>query len=246
MIAEPASALLRAASVAGLQGHERRTLPGAVAVGLHLLEFDQAQFDVVAFGQLQLAMPDNIARSVKRRQAEFLFGRLAARLALAEHGQADWQVAIGPNRAPAWPGGFIGSITHSGQHAAAVALPCGNLRGIGIDIETTVAPDARASIEQLVLLPGEQALLHEMRSCPYPLLLAVVFSAKESFFKAVSAAAGGYFGFEVMRITGIDVAAGRIFFTLEQTVCPAWRQGSSGEIGLALLDRDLVLTHFRW
>jgi enterobactin synthetase component D len=229
--------------VPGLQRHERRTIPEGA---LHLLAFDQAQFDVRTFAQLQLAMPDNIARSVRRRQAEFLFGRLAARLALAEHGQAGCHVAVGPNRAPVWPAGFIGSITHSGQHAAAVAFPCGSLHGIGIDIETAVAPDACAGVEQVVLLPSEQALLRKMRDYPYPLLLAAVFSAKESFYKAVSAAAGGFFGFEVMRITEIDVAAGRILFTLEQTVCPEWQQGKGGEVGLAVLDSDLILTHFRW
>lgn len=242
MIAEQVSA----PATAALQSHQRLTLAGAVPVGLHLLEFDETRFDVDAFGQLRLAMPGNIARSVRRRQAEFLFGRLAARLALAEHLQADWQVGVGPNRAPVWPDGFIGSISHAGRHAAAVALPCANLRGIGIDIEGAVAPDARTSIEQLVLLPAEQALLHTMDARSYPLLLAAVFSAKESFFKAVSAAAGGYFGFEVMRINEIDVAAGRIGFTLDQPVCAAWPMGSRGEVGLVRLAEELVLTHFRW
>lgn len=242
MIAEQVGA----PATAGLQSHQRLTLPGTVPVGLHLLEFDEGRFDAGAFGQLRLAMPDNIVRSVRRRQAEFLFGRLAARLALAEHGRGDWQVAVGPNRAPVWPADFIGSISHAGRHAAAVALPCATLRGIGVDIESAVAPEARAGIEQLVLLRAEQALLHSMDARSYPLLLAAVFSAKESFFKAVSAAAGGYFGFEVMRITEVDVAAGRISFTLDQPVCAEWRAGSGGEVGLVRLAEDLVLTHFHW
>ena len=244
---DPTSApALAFAQAAGLTDHQRRTIPGDVPVGMHLLKFNEAQFDASAFSQLRLALPANIAGSVRQRQAEFLFGRLAARLALAEHGRAGWQVAVAHTRAPVGPAGFIGSITHCRQHAAAVALPQAALRGIGIDIETLIPPQHRAGVERLVLRPSEHILLQQTSDVSHALLLTAAFSAKESFYKAVSAAAGGYFGFEVMRITAIDIAAGRIAFSLDQNVCPEWPRGRSGEIDLLRLEDDVVLTLFRW
>lgn len=233
-------------SVPGLLVQECVTFPGAVAVDVHLLEFARDAAVPEAFDLLGMHMPASIARSVKTRQREFLFGRLAARAALSRFGHGNDTIGIGPGREPLWPPGFIGSITHSGQHAAACAIPCANAYGVGVDMEAAIGPEARQAVENLVLLPAERERLHRTRMLPYGLLLAIAFSAKESFYKAVSAAAGGYFGFETIRIDEIDTVSGRIAFTVERTVSPAWPQGRESVINFLLLEDDRVLTHFLW
>jgi 4'-phosphopantetheinyl transferase EntD len=228
-----------------LRHYRRLAIPDKTSLDLHVLQFEEALFDARAFHDFRITMPDQIARSVRRRQAEFLFGRLGARLALAQHGSADIEVAVGPRGEPVWPSGFIGSITHSGKHAAAMVLPKRSFRGIGIDIEQTVNPDAEDAVEQLVLLPDERELLRGL-PCRYQLLLALVFSAKESFYKAVNAVAGGYFGFELMRVMAIDLECGRIAFSVMGNVCADWPKGSQGELGFLELEEGVILTHFLW
>lgn len=110
---------------------------------LYALAFDAARFQPQAFAAAAIACPDSIARSVRKRQAEFLFGRLAARLALgAALGpvQAQAEIAIGTAREPCWPAGSLGSISHGDGCAAAVALAAGQHQGIGIDLERLLAP----------------------------------------------------------------------------------------------------------
>jgi 4'-phosphopantetheinyl transferase EntD len=241
-----AAGLFLPGSIPGLLVQEHITVPGIMPVDVHILEFDQGVAVPDAFGQVGMHMPASIARSVKTRQREFLFGRLAARAALSRFGYGESPVNIGPGREPLWPPGFIGSITHCGRHAAACAIPYAHVHGLGVDMEATIGPEAREAVEKLVLLPAERECLQRVRTLPYELVLALAFSAKESFYKAVSAAAGGYFGFETIRIDDIDAASGRIAFTLERTISPAWQQGCESVINFLLLDDDRVLTHFLW
>jgi 4'-phosphopantetheinyl transferase EntD len=245
-LAPGAVALLPSGSPRGLLAHECITVPGNASVDVHMLNFDRIDAVPDAFNQVGLHMPASIARSVKSRQREFLFGRIAARAALSRFGHGNFPVMVGPNREPLWPPGFIGSITHCAQHAAACALPCVDLHGIGIDLEAAIALETREAVEKLVLLPAERERLRAIRTLPPGLLLAAAFSAKESFYKAVSAAAEEYVDFGALRIDDIDASNGRIVFTLEQTICPAWKRGSRDEINLLLLDDDRVLTCFLW
>jgi enterobactin synthetase component D len=241
-----AAALFSPGSIPGLLDQKRLSVPGVLPVDIHLLEFDRLVAVPEAFSQVGIHIPASIARSVKTRQREFLFGRLSARAALSGFGYEEYPVNIGLGREPLWPPGFIGSITHCGQHAAACAIPCANANGMGVDMEASIGPEAREAVEKLVLLPAEREHLHRIRTLPYGLLLATAFSAKESFYKAASAAAGGYFGFETIRIDDIDAASGRIAFTVERTISSAWQQGCEGVINFFLLEDDRVLTHFLW
>lgn len=230
--------------IKGLLGYRR--IPFHAGHYAHLLEFDAGQFSADAYVEAGIDRPASVARAVARRQAEFLFGRLGARLALEEYGIPRAHVGIGPLREPVWPQGFIGSISHTRSDAVVAVLPRAGLQGIGLDIETAIAPDTRRDIERSVLNASERALLGSSTGLPYELLLALAFSAKESFYKAVSRDAGGFFGFEAMQIDRIDVLAGELHFTLSQSVSPAWQRGASGAVRFARLKEETMMTSFCW
>lgn len=232
--------------LAGSLGYRCVPLPSAGSHAAHLFEFDPARFCNQAYALAGLEMPAQIARSVQRRQSEFFFGRLGARRALDEYGAGSTHIAIGPQREPLWPSGFIGSITHSTRHAAAVVLPRGRWHGVGIDLETAVAPAAQRDVETVALCAREQQLLRSLNRQDYASVLALAFGAKESFYKAVCAAAGGFFGFEAIELDEWDFAAGRIRFTLTESVCDAWPRGSVGHVNFVELGGGLVLTSFLW
>ncbi|UMR29387.1 4'-phosphopantetheinyl transferase superfamily protein [Massilia sp. MB5] len=213
---------------------------------VHLLRYDVTAFDSSAFAGAGIAMPATIQRSVQKRKAEFFFGRLAAALAIKEYGHAAVEVTIGAMREPVFPPALAGTITHTGTVAAAVVLPTYCCQGLGIDIEQPIAPNSIDSVEQMVLGPSERILLAGLAQLPYPTALALVFSAKESFYKAVARAAGRIFDFSALRLETIDLSAQRLRFVTQETLCADWPIGSRCEIGFSLLAGGEVLTAFSW
>ena len=87
-----------------------------------------------------------------------------------------------PQREPLWPDGISGSITHSGTEAMAVVAPYPAL--IGIDSEAILAEnEAREIKDGIIDVREERVLSHS--GYPFALALTLVFSAKESLFKAL-------------------------------------------------------------
>lgn len=126
------------------------------------------------------------------RRREFLATRHLARSALGELGHPDAVVRIGPHRAPVWPAGIVGSITHCAGYRAVALARADDLRSLGIDAEPAVPLDD--GVAEQVLLPAEAARLRD------PLESTVVFSAKESVYKAWHPLTGGWLGFEDVEV----------------------------------------------
>ena len=157
-------------------------LPGTVFLSTR---FDPALLEAQDFQRCAVPPPASIQRSVAKRQAEFLAGRLCARAALQQLDHLDFIPAIGEDRAPVWPGEISGSITHSTGHAAAIVGHKAQWRGLGMDLENVL------SLERAERLAGEILTADEMqRMALIPreqiaLLVTLTFSVKESLFKAL-------------------------------------------------------------
>ena len=225
-------------------GWKRPSVPPAV-----LIAYDVEAFDVEAFERLGVAMPEHIGRSVRKRQAEFLMGRLAAREAMG----GAVTIGIGDMRQPIWPHGMVGSITHAGRYAAAVvaeaprAVASDGIHGIGIDIERRIAPETRESVEATVVTAAEQSFLRTMDAeLPYDMLLTLAFSAKESFFKGSFASVGAYFDFDAVELVALNTSAGMLELVLTRSLAPALPQGGRYTLRTQCLDADTVLTSFVW
>jgi len=223
------------------------TLDDAIAgcaAQVHLLSFDVATFDTDLFRTLAIPCPPAIARSVRKRQAEFLHGRLAARAALRAAGATSTTVDSGSSREPRWPAGFIGSITHCRELAAAVALPRASWLGVGIDIEAVVAPDMRAALVPAVLTRAEFDYLTTLESATLSIeaLMTIVFSAKESLFKAGFASVGRYFDFAAARVVRVDVESGELVLELTENLAARMTAGLAFRSRFRMLREDLVLT----
>jgi enterobactin synthetase component D len=233
-------------SIPGLRTYDKLDwIVGGQAIVLHVLRFDAAAYRQEAFQQASIELPATISRSVRKRQAEYFFGRLAARHALAALDAHSFDIPTEANRAPKWPHGFIGSISHTDFDAAAVVLRSGYWHGIGIDIELPVADAHIDGLEEIVLCQDERDLLKSL-PLSYCTALALAFSAKESFYKAVSSAAGRFIGFEAMSIDGVDLFTGQVQFTLTETVCAGWPQGQRGHIDFRMSSGGEILTCFLW
>src|SRR5699024_1469353 len=78
---------------------------------------------------------DQITQAVAKRRSEYAGARACARAAMAKLGIDPAPLPKGPDGGPQWPGGVVGSLTHTeGYRAAAVAFSLG-VRSVGVDAE---------------------------------------------------------------------------------------------------------------
>ena len=210
------------ASVARVLPHDERSLP------YFLARFRMELFAPELFERHGIDFPPHIRNSVVKRQAEFIAGRLCARSILDAYGQGEHVVAVGTHREPRWPTGFLGSITHSGLYAAAIACPAPGIAGVGIDIETIIKPEARQAMMDMVVNAAEAEYLRRRAGAVgFDCLLTLVFSAKESFFKAAFPQVNAYFDFDAVEVFEIDLARQVVRFRCTQSLCPGLRQGQA-------------------
>jgi 4'-phosphopantetheinyl transferase EntD len=144
-----------------------------------------------------------IAGAGPRRRQEFLCGRVSAHVALAALGRDEGPVPVGDRRQPLWPDGVVGSISHAGGWAGAVVAAADDATALGFDIEV-LEPPLDTDVDRLVRTPAELA-----QSAPgdHP-LAKVVFSVKETVFKALFPSTGVRLAFDDVEVR-VDLPAGR-------------------------------------
>lgn len=143
-----------------------------------------------------------VSGAVPSRIAEFVAGRQAARRAMAALGYASAPISAGRDRAPVWPEGLSGSISHA-EGIAAAAVRAG--APLGLDLEA----DAELEVDlwPLICNPAElEALPIAYRG----LAVRQAFAAKEAVYKAQYPLTGQLIGFDAVSITfrGADFIAG--------------------------------------
>jgi 4'-phosphopantetheinyl transferase EntD len=145
-----------------------------------------------------------VARAVEGRRREFVTARRCAREALGKLGYPAGPIGQGPKREPRWPAGVAGAITHCTGYRAAAVAPLSVLASVGIDAEPNgPLPDG---VEEAVAEPGEREMLAALQGAhPATHWGRLLFSAKESVYKAWYPIERRWLGFEDARLT-IDPA----------------------------------------
>lgn len=140
--------------------------------------------------------PDTPPGAITRRAREFAAGRRAARQAAGRVGLALDRLPMGADRAPVWPDGMTGSISHSDRLCLAIVGPSSG-GTIGLDLE----PDALLDpgLWDTILRPAEIAALPEGEEAGSAAL--AVFAAKEAAYKAQYPLTKRLFGFHDLEVT---------------------------------------------
>ena len=137
--------------------------------------------------------------SVSRKE-HYRSGRICAGEVLSKLGTLGQPVLRDPQtREPLWPEGISGAITHSGKWAAAAAGKTSDVLGIGIDLED-LERQVDSRISRHVCIPEEQKWLQECGEDCLEQNLKIIFSAKESIFKAFFPYTRTYLHFHDARI----------------------------------------------
>ena len=137
--------------------------------------------------------------SVSRKE-HYRSGRICAGEVLSKLGTLGQPVLRDPQtREPLWPEGISGAITHCGKWAAAAAGKTSDVSGIGIDLED-LERQVDSRISRHVCIPEEQKWLQECGEDFLEQNLKIIFSAKESIFKAFFPYTRTYLHFHDARI----------------------------------------------
>lgn len=178
---------------AALADAARRLLPATVAVGW---ADPQESHPLLAGETLPGAVP--------QRMREFAAGRHAARMALHRIGAGLSALPMADDRAPVWPAGITGSITHTRSACLAAVVRLGLFTGVGLDLEED-SPLERDLWDD-VLVPDEQLWLARQPQATRGDLAKLMFSAKEAAYKAQYAQSRTLFGFDTLALT-LDAAS---------------------------------------
>jgi 4'-phosphopantetheinyl transferase EntD len=132
-------------------------------------------------------------------------------MAMVQLGYTPCAIPQGADRAPVWPLGLVGSITHSTDFCAAVVARTDDFRTVGIDAEPIDA--IPAELAQEILRPEEvDEVDSDMRpdGADWP---TVYFCIKEAAYKAFYPMYHCIIGFQEMRVR-VDWEAGRFLAEL--------------------------------
>ncbi len=152
------------------------------------------------FAAYGLRVPERLSQAIAKRKIEFLAGRLCALEAIKKLGftiKTTDMLRSSEDRQPIWPNGVTGSITHSSGLAAAMVVPSQKDLHIGLDVEALMSEASDALIKQ-ICLPHEWT--QRNIRLPAPLSLTLIFSLKESLYKALYPQVKKFFGFDYAKV----------------------------------------------
>lgn len=158
------------------------------------------------------AEEEALGNAVEKRRREFVTARACAREALSRLGLPAQPIPAGARGEPIWPRGIVGSITHCAGYRACAVGRASELLTIGVDAEPDepLPPGVLADIS----LPEERRWVEEAAAAdPGTSWDRLLFSIKESVYKAWFPLTGSWLGFEDAAVS-IDRSRGSFDATL--------------------------------
>jgi enterobactin synthetase component D / holo-[acyl-carrier protein] synthase len=169
----------------------------------HSLHNTDAAFALPLSPETRSRLPQALRHATQERQREFLAGRWCAEQALRCLGARSTHVAMAEDRAPIWPDGVVGSITHTGDFAAAAVAWGTDIAGLGIDSEQIIDPAAARDIADVCMV-DEATLFKAAHGRSFCEFCTFVFSAKEAVYKCLFPLTRKFLEFSDVRITSFD------------------------------------------
>jgi len=190
--------------------------------------------------QTHPALPAALNKAVRKRQREYLTGRLCACAALRNAGYPrDIYPDMGEDRLPVWPSDWLGSISHSGDYAIAAVAPKANCVALGIDLQQRVALKTMMEIQSLIAQPDELAQFSNVDAITRLLL---IFSGKEALYKALYPQVRNIQNFDAAKL--IDVDAKALTFRLTRHWSPFWHADKCISVHYAVFDEYVITASY--
>ncbi len=145
-----------------------------------------------------------MARMASIRQKAYTAGRSAAHSAMRELGHPVAPVLMAPDRAPVWPRGLTGSISHSQTCCIAAIGHMDRVAALGVDVEED--SDLDHDLLSTVCTVDERAWLSVLPQAQAGVMAKLIFSAKECAYKCQYSRSKTLFGFDTLCVTPAPVS----------------------------------------
>ena len=140
-----------------------------------------------------------VAKAGKKRQREFLCGRYYAHQLLQAAGYTDYCIARDEKGCPIWPDGIAGSISHTNDYCVAILSSQGAVTTVGVDLEE--CGRMKESLWPRLFTTSELKRIHAANTPAERMrLAAIMFSAKEAFYKSDYPLNGRSYDFTVVDV----------------------------------------------
>ena len=204
----------------------------------------QSRFCADCFNQdmyqiLDLSCPASLTKASHRRRAEFLAGRVVAQTALIALDIPTVEIPVRQDRVPCWPARSSGSISHSQEHCACFVI-ADPLWTVGIDVEIPARGEALDAILGLALTEVECSLIMRQQDFVLSEFATLLFSAKETLFKALYPLVQYHFSFEFAEMRTLPENR-RVRLYLNQVLCKDLPRESYYDIQFEITP-DFILT----
>ena len=184
---------------------------------LHWQEYCTVEETVQQVKQFDIHLPGSLTKAALSRRCDYLMGRYCAQLAIANLGGGFQQIQQQNSGAPAWPNGFIGSITHISGLALAMVGEHTHWDWVGVDVETVVSMDDVLSMTPIIMREEEHKIITAaINAQNYAFTL--VFSAKETIYKALWPKVGRFFDFHDVSLLACDCNKQLLQFSLSHSL----------------------------
>jgi enterobactin synthetase component D len=173
------------------------------------------------------------------RRDDFLLGRICASKAYQLcFSEELLSLPVGESKAPQWPHNALGSISHSRFMVGAAVAKKEDLLGVGIDFESLgrlKEETSRVILTDIDIRSVSGLSEHD--------LLTLIFSAKESLYKALYPIVRVFFGFNAAAVTSIDIDSGTFVIELTSEISAEYGPtGRASFYGKFSFDEKNILT----
>jgi enterobactin synthetase component D len=220
-------------------GPSRQVKTGLDRTVILYATYSIAHFDDTLFTANDIAFPDTLITAVDKRKSEFLAGRMLVSRAFEQLAISPQDIAIGHKRAPIWPRDMQGSITHSRGFCACILTTAQNLC-VGIDIETLLSENALRSVRHIAMDEEDIMVQASQTSFSTQELATILFSAKETLYKALFPIVQSFFGFDAATLRDVP-SADQVRLKLTRTLHPSLHKGQVFTLCYRKVD-DKILT----
>lgn len=202
------------------------------------VNFNDSAYDDDHYSNYGIEYPSHIRRSVLKRRAEHLAGRFCCQY-LFHALQLPGAVSHHEDRSPCWPPGVAGSISHCKGHSIALVTNKQD-KHPGVDVEILDKQTLSECADMFSSNDERNMVRRKLDSEAHKELL--IFSAKESFFKAVYPQVKFFFGFEYATIVDVNAEKKTFILELTKTLIPARLEKGMHWVGNFNIEGELITT----
>ncbi|WP_052118305.1 4'-phosphopantetheinyl transferase family protein [Erwinia oleae] len=192
-------------------------LPEKPAVLLFQARYHPARYHQNLHDLTGIPLPAPLEAAVNKRRAEYLASRALVRHALEVFHLSDFLLVNDADRAPCWPEGIAGSLSHTDGYVCLLLARAQNDLLVGVDVEQIMRDETAHEMADMIINAQEKALLQQS-GLPFASALTAAFSLKESLYKALFPGLRRFIDFHQAEIVAAEPQLARVTLQLPQAL----------------------------